>query len=128
MKDLILVRGVSGAGKTTLAELIADHVFSADDYFYDLEGNYDFDPSRLRDAHMYCEERTECEMERGTTPIAVANTFTRKWEMDAYFKLAERYGYRVSTVIVENRHGGKSVHGVPDTTIDKMKTRFEVEL
>jgi len=42
--------------------------------------------------------------------------------------LARQFGYMVYTVIVENRHGSVSVHGVPEATLDKMKARFSVKL
>jgi hypothetical protein len=60
--------------------------------------------------------------------IAVSNTFTQKWEMEDYFKLAEKYGYKVVSLIIENRHGGKNVHGVPDDKIEIMRNRFEISL
>jgi hypothetical protein len=34
----------------------------------------------------------------------------------------------VFTVIVENRHGGKNIHGVPEDKLQIMKDRFEVKL
>ena len=52
----------------------------------------------------------------------------KDWEMEPYFKLAEKYGYMVFTMVVENRHGGKNLHGVPDDTLEKMKSRFEIQL
>jgi hypothetical protein len=60
--------------------------------------------------------------------IAVSNTFTQEWEMKPYFELAEKYGYKIFTVIVENRHGGKNIHGVPDDKLEIMKNRFEFKL
>jgi hypothetical protein len=42
--------------------------------------------------------------------------------------LAERFGYRVYSVIVENRHGGVNEHGVPEEKLEQMKTRFEIHL
>ena len=60
--------------------------------------------------------------------IAVSNTFTQEWEMDVYFKLAEKYGYKVFVTIVENRHGGKNQHGVPDDKLELMRNRFEIKL
>jgi hypothetical protein len=48
--------------------------------------------------------------------------------MEPYFKLAEQYGYRVFSIIVENRHDGKNVHGVPDDKLKQMKDRFNVKL
>jgi hypothetical protein len=60
--------------------------------------------------------------------IVVSNTFTQEWEMESYYKLAEKYGYMVFTIIVENRHGGVNQHGVPDDKLKQMKDRFSVKL
>ena len=48
--------------------------------------------------------------------------------MDDYYKLAEQHGYTVFSVIVENRHNGKNVHGVPQDKLEIMKERFQVKL
>ena len=48
--------------------------------------------------------------------------------MQPYFDLAKKYGYTVFTIIVENRHGGKNVHNVPENVIESMKNRFEYKL
>jgi hypothetical protein len=60
--------------------------------------------------------------------IGVANTFTQEWEMAPYFEMAEKLGWRISTVIVENRHGGENIHGVPVDKIEQMENRFEIKL
>lgn len=60
--------------------------------------------------------------------IAVSNTFTQDWEMKPYFELADKYGYQVFSIIVENRHGGKNEHGVPEDKLQIMKNRFEIRL
>lgn len=128
MKELILVRGVVGAGKSTLAKLIApEHNMAADDYF-DLFNQGKFDHRKLKDAHEYCQDIAEIWMNDSVKRIAIHNTFTREFEMQHYFDLAEKYGYRVHTIIVENRHGSESVHQVPPETVAKMKERFEIVL
>jgi hypothetical protein len=48
--------------------------------------------------------------------------------MQPYFDLAEKYGYRVYSLIVENRHGGVNEHGVPEEKLVQMKKRFEIQL
>ena len=60
--------------------------------------------------------------------IVVANTFTEDGEMKPYFEMAERYNYRVHTLIVENRHESENVHEVPEDKLQKMKDRFEIKL
>jgi predicted kinase len=133
--ELILLRGLPGSGKTTLAKIILQlrstdepEVLSADDFFEDKEGDYNFDPTKLKEAHNYCQFRCSERMRQQKAKIVVANTFTQEWEMDEYFKMAERYNYRVHTVIVENRHGNENVHGVPEDKLQQMKNRFQIKL
>lgn len=125
--NLFLIRGLPGAGKTEFANSICDLVCSADDYFYDKDGNYNFDASKLKKAHESCRDAVENAMCLNWN-IAVANTFTQEWEMKPYYDLAKFYGYRVYSIVIENRHGNESVHDVPKETIDKMRNRFEVKL
>lgn len=135
-KLLVLLRGLPGSGKSSFAKhMWSDFVIcEADQFFYDSEGNYNFNPSKLKDAHKYCRDRVETFMsDNEKNPqfypeIVVSNTFTKEWEMDEYFKLAKKYDYQVVSLIVENRHGNKNVHGVPDSKIEEMRNRFEISL
>lgn len=132
MKTLIILRGLPGSGKSTFAEFITDldyvaGVCTADDWFVK-GGEYKFNPNEIALAHSYCQYKCKYLMEENRAHIVVTNTNTREWEMKPYFDLAEEYGYRVFSVIVENRHSGKNIHGVPEETIDKMRKRFEVKL
>jgi len=133
--ELILLRGLPGSGKSTLAKIILQlrstdepEVLSADDFFINENGEYDFDSQKIKEAHNYCQFRCSERMRQQKAKIVVANTFTQEWEMDEYFKMAERYNYRVHTVIVENRHGNENVHGVPEVKLQQMKSRFEIKL
>lgn len=126
MKELYLLRGLPGAGKSTLAESIGGIHLEADMFFLEL-GDYKFDASKLKDAHEWCRERCELRMIDGYR-IVVSNTFTREWEMQSYYDLAKKHDYRVFSLIVENRHGGINSHGVPDETLEKMKNRFDLKL
>lgn len=133
---LFLVRGLPGSGKSTFANAIWNEyaVCEADKFFYDKEGNYNYDPSKIKDAHAWCKNEVETRMkdhqvnQQFYPEIAVSNTFTQEWEMEDYFKLAEKYNYKVISLIIENRHGGKNVHGVPDDKLEIMKNRFEIKL
>ena len=133
---LFLVRGLPGSGKTSFASAIWNEyaVCEADKFFYDKEGNYNFDPSKLKEAHTWCKNQVETRMidhqnnQQYYPEIAVSNTFTQEWDMEDYFKLAEKYGYKTVSLIIENRHGGKNVHGVPDDKIEIMKNRFQTKL
>jgi predicted kinase len=133
---LFLIRGIPGSGKTSFATHIWNEyaVCEADKFFYDKEGNYNFDPTKLKEAHAWCKNEVETRMidhqNNGQyyPEIAVSNTFTQEWEMKDYFDLAEKYGYKTVSLIVENRHGGKNVHGVPDEKLEIMKNRFSIKL
>jgi ABC-type lipoprotein export system ATPase subunit len=127
MKELILLRGVPGSGKSTFADLIGGFRCEADMYFM-VDGEYKFDITRIKDAHRWCKDECESYMVREKPKVIVSNTFTQEWEMESYYKLAEQYGYKVTSIIVENRHDGKNIHNVPDATLDKMRKRFEVKL
>ena len=127
MKELILLRGLPGSGKSTFAELIGGFRCEADMYFME-DGEYKFDINRIKDAHRWCKEQCKSYMERDKPKVIVSNTFTQMWEMEDYYELAKTYGYKVTSVIVENRHNGKSIHSVPDATLGNMRNRFEVKL
>ncbi len=126
-KILFIVRGLPGSGKSTFASTISDVYFEADQFFM-LEGSYKFDSSKLRDAHSWCLSQVESKMQKSVSKVAVSNTFTQEWEMKSYFEIAKKYGYSVFSVVVENRHGGKNLHGVPDDKIQIMKDRFQFSL
>lgn len=130
MKDLILVRGLPGSGKSTLAKIIAGEngwVREADMFFLDIVGKYNFIPSKIKEAHAWCQEEVEFLMNLEYR-VVVSNTFTQEWEMEKYYELGKKYGYNVHTIVVENRHGGLNLHGVPDDKLEAMEKRFEIKL
>jgi predicted kinase len=127
-KVLYIVRGIPGSGKSTLAKQLTANVFEADHYFYDNDGNYNFIPSKIKEAHKECQQFVGYAMESGIPKIAVSNTFTQEWEMEPYFELAKTYGYKTFSIVVENRHKNESIHGVPEDKLEQMKSRFEIKL
>ena len=132
MKTLYLVRGVPGSGKSTFAKSLGGTHFETDSYFM-VDGEYKFDFTKLKEAHKWCQDSVNTSMILNHTTgshevIVVSNTFTQEWEMKPYFEMAESWGYRVFSIIVENRHGGVNEHGVPEDKIEVMKNRFEVKL
>jgi len=127
-KVLYTVRGLPGSGKSTFAKSLGGVHFEADMYFVDENGVYNFDPTKIKMAHNWCMIQTQKAMVDGEPKIVVSNTFTQEWEMETYFKLANENGYQVYSIIVENRHGGKNTHGVPDDKLQIMKDRFQIKL
>lgn len=132
-KTLYLIRGLAGSGKTTLARTILDSYMSWDedvdglmvcaDDFFEVDGEYRFDASRLSQAHEWCRGRVEDNMLDGEHIIVVHNTFSRRWEMEPYFKLAKLFRYSVFVIECQNDFG--SVHDVPDEVRERMASRWE---
>jgi predicted kinase len=127
--ELIIVRGLPGSGKSTFSKSLGGEHIEADMFFVDKEtGEYKFDATKLKYAHNWCGDVVETWMEDGLKKIVVSNTFTQEWEMEEYYKLAEKYGYMVFSIIFENRHGGINEHNVPEEKLEQMKHRFQIKL
>jgi len=103
-KTLVIVRGVPGSGKSTFASLITSFVCTADDHFMK-GGKYMFDRNQLGAAHKACIDKCEWGMHTALPVIAVANTSVHAKDLKPYIDLANKYGYKVISTIVENRHG-----------------------
>jgi predicted kinase len=132
-KIILLLRGLPGSGKTELANLLSENgkypILSIDDYFIQKEtGEYKFDYKSNHLAYKNCEERTQYFAEMGALKIIIHNTFTMKWEMEPYFKIASKYQYAVFVVTVENYHGNKNKHDVNDIQLIKMSLKYKVKL
>ena len=77
MKELFLLRGLPGSGKSTFAKALTGvYTIEADRYFMDGD-EYKFDPSKLKDAHAWCQNTTRVWMTTGVKRITIANTFRR---------------------------------------------------
>lgn len=131
-KTLYIVRGIPGSGKSTFAKTLGGTHFETDEFFM-VDGEYKFDPTKIKEAHRWCQDSVNTAMILNHTAglnnvIVVSNTFTQEWEMEPYFQMADTYGYKVFSVIVENRHGGINTHGVPEDKLQVMRDRFEFKL
>ena len=124
MKIIYLLRGLPGAGKSTLAYQLSPNICEADMFFM-INGEYRFDMNLLGAAHMWCRMRCEDFMKDEQPTVVVSNTLTSEKELKPYIELAEKYGYQIISLVVENRHDNKSVHDVPDETLDRMEVRLK---
>jgi len=124
---LFIIRGLPGSGKSTLGKKIAPRSVAADDFF-DRYHKGVFKPELLKNAHSWCKDYVEGLMQLNNNDVAVCNTFTQEWEFQPYIELAKNYDYNVVVMVVENYHGNKSIHNVPEETIEKMRNRFKINL
>jgi len=127
-KNLIIVRGLPGSGKSTFAKLLGRAICTADDYHTDRNGVYNWKPENVGKAHEWCKRKCKRFMKAGIETIIIANTSTTADEIRPYIMIAKNHGYRVFSVVVENRHGGVNEHNVPQATLEKMENRFSIKL
>jgi adenylylsulfate kinase-like enzyme len=128
---LYLIRGVPGSGKSTFAQSLLDkfvvqRAYEADDYFMQ-GGEYRFDFNLLEDAHYQCRRNTWLALYEGMS-VAVSNTSCAEWEVETYATIARETEANFVSIIVENRHDGKNIHGCPDAKVEQMKRKFHVKL
>ena len=137
MTALIIIRGLPGSGKTTLAgqlvdmfndlnrEGVIDH-FEADQFFVNpITGVYEFDYGRLRDAHLWCQEQVRNGLNKGNTVI-VSNTFTTMREVKPYMQMIRGHGMEPTIYVCQSDWG--SIHNVPDEVVQAMRERFQYDL
>lgn len=125
---LIILRGIPGCGKTSFAGFLVNNIYEAEIYaaddYWEKEGGYEFDLSKLHLAHKECQKNVKGAMEDEVPVIIIHNTSTQNKELEPYLCLAKTYGYEVSVLVVENRHNGKDMHNVPEETLQRMTERL----
>ena len=129
MKSLTIVRGIPGAGKSTLASAINQsnilrniptvHL-EADQYFMN-DGVYKFDQNMLGEAHDWCRHETDYQLEAGKAVI-VSNTFTTIRELAPYFHVAKMNSVIPQVILCQGNFG--SIHDVPAEALARMRQRF----
>ncbi|MGX9416365.1 AAA family ATPase [Vibrio sp. RC27] len=119
---LILIRGLPGSGKTTLARSFAAVHIEADMYFIDHKGEYRFDANRLKDAHQWCFQTAVASLLEGHS-IVVSNTFIQYWEMKPYIEFATKKQIAIDVICCVGEF--ENIHGVNDDTRDKMRKKWQ---
>lgn len=136
MKQVKVMRAVSGAGKSTYAKKLAERaletsanpdcwpvkVVSADNYFVNqTTGEYEFDRSKLSDAHADCFKQFIEALQLGTNLVIVDNTNTSAMEISPYMLGAKAFGYDAEIIQLNvssvKEAAKRNIHGVPKKTV-----------
>ena len=120
--NAIFVRGLPGSGKSTYARSnYPDRILIEADQFFIKDGQYQFDKSKISEAHLWAQEKMAKEIEKGN-PVIVCNTFSRQWELQTYLdKLPEGSSYEVITLLSQFQ----SIHDVPEDVVELMRSCWE---
>jgi len=145
-KILIVMRGVSGSGKSTKAkELGKGGVVLGSDDFFMRRGRYEFDLNKLSVAHAWNLNRAQRFMAQGVSPIVIDNTNIAGWQAKPYVEAGLKYGYKIQVEEPDSpwwkpfrqdmpqeefenlvkELTSRNKHGVPEDVIRKMLSGWE---
>jgi hypothetical protein len=129
---VFILRSRSGGGKSFTAEKLSrlpnSLIICADDYFM-VDGEYRFNSQYLHAAHKECQIKFFNALNNKTAEnIIVANTNAKKSDFEYYEQTARTFGADVIFMVIENRHGGKNQHFVPENTLDRQENNIRLSL
>jgi len=122
-QELVLVRGLPGSGKSTMAKRFVDHRhYEADMYLTDMNGNYKWHPDVHILARKACVANVDLALSNGHS-VVVPGTFLNHYSMVDYVNLATYYKADLS--IVKCIGSYRSIHNVPQLTMVGMARAWE---
>lgn len=128
---VIILRGLPGAGKSTVAKQYEDAVICSADHFFIKDGRYQFDGKKLPEAHASCRNAFENAIFRKCPTIIVDNTNVIKNHFQFYIDFAKNFGYEVEIKSIfdggldDESLSKRNVHGVPVASIKRMRENWE---
>jgi len=137
-KTVFIMRGIPGSGKTTLSDSIKKENIEnsvsicSSDSFFTHDGKYEYDSSKIVQAHAVCFKDFISSISKAIHVIIVDNTNIRIGVINSYISLAVSNGYNVEihefiANIPEDIRTcfERCQHGVPEDAINSMSLRFE---
>lgn len=137
MKIVYIYRGIPGSGKSTVAKNRmamsqgSMRLVSADQFFIQEDGSYQFDPREIGNAHAVCFRNFIAAMEDGVTHIHVDNTNIHAYEIAPYILAANAYEYSHAIIPVMcdlQVAFERQTHGAPWSTIQRMHAGLMTEV
>lgn len=134
MKTMIIMRGLPGSGKSSLAkELVGDTgLICSSDTFMTEGRQYKFRPERLAETHEACQRLAAQACRANISPVVIDNTNIKKGHINPYLKIAKKFGYKVEYRQPETPWArdpeqcfAKCVHNVPLEAIQRMLREWE---
>ena len=116
--EIVIIRGLPGSGKSTLAKSMVDYLHFEADMYLEINGEYVYDASKIKQAHDWCVDLAKNALEKGAN-VVISNTFVKLWEIQRYIELGFPYK------ILELQGKWPNIHGVPIEMIDIMASRWE---
>jgi len=97
------MRSPACSGKSTKAKEIyntdsENSVMLSTDEFFMKNGRYDYDISKIKDAHLWNQDRANIAMSSGVKNVIIDNTNINKKQVYPYFKIAMENGYNVEFI------------------------------
>lgn len=142
MKFCFVLRGLPGTGKDEIAKYLAasgipsipgvsSAITLSTDQFFIKDGKYQFDKTKLKEAHEATWEAFKSAISSDSQVIIINNTNIKKFHYAHYVDYAQRHGYLTSIVIIpandvsDRELATRNVHNVDQGTISKMRKEFE---
>ena len=123
MKELILIRGLPGTGKSKFAQDFYPQYMNLDiEDFFSRDGQYRFDASKIKDAHMWCLSLTKFYLNQGES-VTVATHFCKEWEIMGYISAGIKYNAKIKIIVCDTVYGNP--HKVPNHIQEQMKNSWE---
>ncbi len=136
-KVMFILRGLPGSGKSTKAKQLAGDngvILSTDDFFM-INGEYQYDPAMIGEAHFWNETRAQNAIENEVSPIVIDNTNVEAWQPKKYVEMALAAGYDIKVEQADTpwafnaeELAKRNTHEVPQANIEEMLSKWHPDL